>query len=1406
MERIQVNESMFLAGGGEMGERIRNFDWAETPLGPMETWPQSLKTSISLMLNSQHPMWIGWGPKASFLYNDAYIQVLSLAKHPLALGKPAAEVWAEIWNICGPLADKVFHRGEASFVNDVRLFMSRGDFLEETFYSFSYSPIRDESGRVGGLFCPSAEVTAKVLNARRLRALSELAAESLAEKSTEGACASAAAILARNRDDIPFALLYLIDSEGKSAYLEQAVGVPRGRDQVSPQVIDLGQAQCKSGLWPMAEVVNTAQAKSVGLKGLEGLPLGAADQRISDALVLPVISREQERPLGIMVAGINPTRKLDLEYRTFYDLVAGHVATAIQNARASEEEKKRVDMLAELDRAKTTFFSNVSHELRTPLTLILGPLEDEIRASAAPSERLELAHRNGLRLLKLVNTLLDFSRIEAGRIEASFEPTDLAAFTAELAGIFRSGAERAGLNLKVDCPPLPEPIYVDRDMWEKIVFNLLSNALKFTARGEIEVRLTEASPDGVRCACLTVRDTGGGIPESELPRVFERFHRIKNTWARSHEGTGIGLALVQELVQMHGGKVTVESMEGRGTTFRVSIPMGLAHLAKECIGASRLRASTSTGALPYVAEAFQWLPKSDAVTSRLKAADLDEPAALHPEKNGRNENARARAGGPIILADDNNDMRGYVHRLLLEQGYEVIAVEDGLAALEAARERTPALVLSDVMMPRLDGVGLLKELRRDSEMKSIPVILLSARAGEEARIEGVEAGADDYVTKPFSARELLARISTHLELARVRREAKETVLQREEQLRRSEALYRAIGESIDYGVWVCTPEGRNTYASASFLKLLGLTQEQCSNFGWGDALHPEDAEQTMAAWKECVRTGRLWDREHRFRGLDGRWHHILARGVPVRNPQGEVIYWAGINLDISDLKKAEEEISLAHRKLQIVLGSITDGLAVLDKDWRCTYFSEQAGNIIGVKPELLLGQCVWDFFPHARGTKFYEGYHRAVESGQSVHFEEFYPDPINKWIECHCYPSEEGLSVYFRDVSERKNGERALAESEQRLRAIYDGTHEYVGLLSPDGILLEANRSSLSFAQSKREEMVGLPFWQTVWFQFTPGAPAAIKAAIERAARGESVRFEAPITTPSGEARVYDISLEPIRNQDHEVILIVPEGRDITERKRAEDALRLAHAQLADKASQLETIVQQRTLKLRETIGELEAFSYSIAHDMRAPLRSLQGFSEILLAEYAGKLDADGRRFLQRIAASAGRMDKLIQDVLNYSRVVRGESSLEKVDMEQLLHGIVETYPVFEPDKVDIVLQGPFPSVLGNEPMLMQVFSNLMGNAVKFVAPGVKPRVKVWSERGTTQVRFFVQDNGIGIAPDQHEKIFAIFQQVSKEFEGTGIGLAIVKKAIERMGGKIGLQSELDQGTTFWVDVQPAGT
>jgi len=1048
---------MFLAGGSEMAGRIRSRDWSCSPLGPIESWPQSLRTAISLILNTQHPMWVGWGPEITFFYNDAYISVLSLAKHPQALGKPCAELWAEVWDICGPLTEKVYQRGEASFMNDVRFFMNRGGYLEETYYSFSYSPIRDESGKVGGLFCPTTEVTSKVLQTRRLRTLSELAAKSYVEKSATSACASAAAILRKNPDDIPFALLYLIEKEGRSARLEQGIGLKIGQKDLCPERVELLGDQRNAALWPIAKVWAAAEALVTSIKGRHGFPLGAAAQPLGEAVVLPVISRGQDRPLGILICGVNPARWLDADYRTFYELVAGHIATAIQNARAAEEDKKRADMLAELDRAKTTFFSNVSHELRTPLTLILGPLEDELRARNGASEGLELAYRNSLRLLKLVNTLLDFSRIEAGRVEASFVPTDLAALTAELASVFRSGVERAGLRLLVDCPPLPQPVYVDVDMWEKIVFNLLSNAFKFTFEGRIEISLrlspgpgeaanpapnpvatnSNAIPPG-QCACLSVRDTGTGIPATELPRIFERFHRVRNARARSHEGTGIGLALVQELARQHGGGIGVESVEGAGTTFTVWIPLGLAHLPNDRIGAARTLAPTKSGALPFVEEALRWLPESPCPPHfpTGEGNDHSQPAESQPDRrNGQRHGAR------ILLADDNADMRDYVRRLLVARGHEVVAVENGEAALAAVRAAPPALVLSDVMMPQLDGFGLLRALRGDPKTSAIPIILISARAGEEARAEGVEAGADDYLTKPFSARELIARVSTHLDLNRIRRE--------------SEAKIRETLDSITDGLHKVDAAGRISYLNAAARRTIAENHLDPDQLIGRDffAVFPETLQVEVGRALKQTLNERVPTAAESFYAPWRRWYGV--RNYPTADGGVSTFFQ-----DITERKQSEEMLRQNEALFSSLVNLAPTGVYVVDAQFRLQQINARARPAFQ-KVEPAVGR---DFAEVMRvlwgpevGGEIIEIFQRTLRTGEpyvSPRFSQFRRDlgeqKTYEWeTKRMTLPDgQHGVVCYFNDITENTRAEQALRDAKAAAESANRSKDRFLAALS----------------------------------------------------------------------------------------------------------------------------------------------------------------------------------------------------------------------------------------------------------------------------------------------------------------------------------------------------------------------
>ncbi|WP_263349804.1 ATP-binding protein [Acidicapsa acidisoli] len=660
--------------------------------------------------------------------------------------------------------------------------------------------------------------------------------------------------------------------------------------------------------------------------------------------------------------------------------VRGNVIKFVGTTTDIDDQKRVEESLAALDRAKTTFFSNVSHEFRTPLTLMLGPLEEiqkEARERLSPEgyELLATVRRNGLRLLKLVNTLLDFSRIEAGRAQTSYQPTDLASFTAEIASAFDSAMKNAGLCFSVECLPIADLVYVDRDMWEKIVLNLISNAYKFTFEGD--VALTLKSVDSA--VELQVRDTGVGIPEEHREHVFERFHRIESTQARTYEGTGIGLALVEELVRLHSGTVRVESSVGVGSTFTVTIPSGTGHLPAERIQAAQTLASTTIRVQAYVEELNQWLENEPGLA--VDAATFPKQASLAPSLEPSPSGKREL----IVLADDNADMRQYLTRLLSER-YEVHAAADGLQALEATRKLRPVLVLADVMMPHLDGFGLLRAIRDDSALAGTPVVLLSARAGEESRVEGLEADADDYLIKPFAARELLARVAAHVKMASLRRETaereerirSEAQLEREklraseERLAETSRLYCelqqadaelqlqvALLQQLPVSAWTLKPDGTPDFVNRVWLEFAGQTLDFVRSHpeAWMTAVHPEDRKTTAKGFWEGVRSGTGFAFETRtLRAQDGtyRWH--LNQAVVLRDAEGRVFKFVGTTTDIDDQKRAEEALrqaqgdlarinrvttmgelaaSLAHEIKQPITGAITNVstcLRKLDRD------------------------------------------------------------------------------------------------------------------------------------------------------------------------------------------------------------------------------------------------------------------------------------------------------------------------------------------------------------------------------------------------------------------------------------------------------------------------------------------
>ncbi|KAF9549215.1 hypothetical protein EC957_004515 [Mortierella hygrophila] len=842
------------------------------------------------------------------------------------LGQPGATVWSEIWDVLGPQMAGVRKLGRGCDNKALRLDVHREGYEEECYFDFTFSPIFLQDGTIGGILAVVQEVTQSILNQRRLMTLNQFSKQAPLIQSVTGAYSMITTILQESNNlDIPFSIVYKTLEPAKEAVptLTHAVDYGGVKEKVFSKIsstrhipdsllitpeeyepLDSASPVCDDPwAWPVRSVL------ADGIPRLVTLP--KSTHKLARALLLPILENPsvlESRITTVLIVGINPFRMLDNQYLDFLALLVANIASLLHFGRSREEERKSTEALFELNKAKISFFQNISHELRTPLTLMLAPLEDVLNqtpehASTRPS--LEMVRRNSRRLLKLVNTLLQFSRIEAGKSEAIFEETDLSKTTREISANFESVAHGFNLEYNIICESLddlPGGVWVDRAMWSGILLNLIGNAFKHTWEGSVTIHQYPCKgKNGRNGVAVDVKDTGVGIAAEHLDALFGRFNRIENKQSRSHEGTGIGLSLVKELTEIHGGVVSVTSAVDKGTCFHLWIPSGRNHHPSSQVKLGDSKAVNSllreprddilnnrTDASMFVEEASQWIfqksmPGSTLTTSGTESTEeekleeeddnigieymrdrqdsmemsnsdyevstlnldegeiskilMDLPDLAHeptsdlgPRSPRRSSSSVAHSPkmskmdslapkelpaseslfwpivtdgvygggqtqrnepseGPkddspmhrsklrrsyIIIVDDNNDMRAYL-REILGKDFRVHCAVDGLDALRVISERLKHgkridLILSDVAMPNMNGYELLQRLRNDTTTMTTPFILLSARAGEEANVEGLDLGADDCLVKPFSARELLARVRSSIRLSDLRHE------------------------------------------------------------------------------------------------------------------------------------------------------------------------------------------------------------------------------------------------------------------------------------------------------------------------------------------------------------------------------------------------------------------------------------------------------------------------------------------------------------------------------------------------------------------------------------------------------------------------------------------------------------
>ncbi len=527
---------------------------------------------------------------------------------------------------------------------------------------------------------------------------------------------------------------------------------------------------------------------------------------------------------------------------------------------------------------------------------------------------------------------------------------------------------------------------------------------------------------------LRVRDTGVGIPEEERARVFERFHRVESSRARSYEGTGIGLALVQELARLHGGTVSVESVSGQGTTFTVAVPRGKAHLPAERIQATRDMASTALAAEAYVDEAQRWLPRESGATDDPASPTLASPRW---QCGGIGEQQRL-----IVIADDNADMRGYIAHLL-RGSYRVHSVSDGEQALEATRKLRPYLVLADVMMPRLDGFELLRRIRQHPELAGTPVILLSARAGEESRIEGLHAGADDYLVKPFTARELLARIATHVRMAKLRGEVteRESHLRVEAELERHRLTLAQQAAGIGIFEWDIetnvnrwTPELEAMYGLAP--GTFGGTQQ-----AWEALVHPEDRAEAIHRMELSLQTCAPVQSEWRVIWPDGSIHWILARWQALKDASGKPIKLTGINIDLTEQRQAQE----ARQRLAAIVESSDDAIIGKNLSGIVTSWNAAAERIFGYSAQEIVGRSITTIIPPELRDDEDRILATIARGDRIEHFETVRLRKDGKRVEVSLTVSPVkdqsgriiGAAKISRDITEAKKAERSLRTAER---------------------------------------------------------------------------------------------------------------------------------------------------------------------------------------------------------------------------------------------------------------------------------------------------------------------------------------------------------------------------------------
>lgn len=1361
----------FLSGNDKMSRLIREKNWDDCVLGEPKDWPQELKTACSIMLNSRFPMIIWWGPDLLFLYNEAYISTLGI-KHPDVLGKPSKEVWSEIWDEIGPLLTGVQKTGIATWSENERLILERSGYPEETFHTFSYSPIYDEKGSVVGVFTAVQETTTSVLTERQLSILKDFSQVIAETKTPEEMFRSAINVIKDNPQDFPFAILY--KQEGTIIRYELAT-----HELSAIQLADIsGSAN---------EGKDHKETEIQQIPHLVALKIAAAIGKLSSAIVRLNFASPGSNDKFIAIIGLNPNRKLDELYFNLFEQMADLIKINLIKINEFADERKRAEALAEIDRSKTTFFTNISHEFRTPLTLILGQSEELLNSNVNDQEKtkgtLSSIHRNSMRLLKLVNTLLDFSRIEARRTTVHYSPVQLCLFTRELSSSFRSIIENAGLKYEVNCIDLNEEVYVDPEMWEKIVLNLLSNAFKYTLKGTISVNISKDE----QYAVLKVKDTGVGIEESEQSNIFKRFYKNAHSQGRSFEGTGIGLSLVHELVTIMHGTIAVESYIGRGTTFTVRMPLGTEHVPKKQLQASKSRYSD------------------------ISQLYLKEAISLAGNETTTEEQSDLQTEGTILIVDDNADMRAYITSLLSPY-YQIFTAVNGMEALQKIVKNPPELIISDVMMPAINGIELLNQVKTNPATASIPFILLTARAGEESLIEGYELGADDYLIKPFSAQELIARIKAQFKLARYRSH----IFEQQRNLFTQAPIAIAIVKGEDHRF-----ELMNERMQEMFRKKEAEALHKPAFEVFPEAISQGFLEYMNKAYSRGERI--ILDEVPLLQNQNGKQILFYLKIIyePLREEDGKISGLMAMADDITEVVLARKKIEDSEKHYRELISESPMAIAILEGPEMEVEFANKTILKIWNKHNKekffpILTQLFRKNFSKELNYVYTSGNHYY---GHEIKLKLKTDDGIkdvyyNLVFQPHRDLDENitGVVVLANEVTPEALIKENIIKSEKELQQLSNAMPQLVWIANQQG--------EIYYYNNRIEEYYKTPIpdgskWEAIIH------PEDLDETRQKwkDARNNKRPYETEHRLKmSDESYKWHLTRAfPHLNENGDVIKWFGTATNIDDLKRSEVKLKEAERKLKKAAVGLEKRIEERTAELSQSNimlkrinYELEQFAFITSHDLQEPLRKIRVFSNLILDD--DDLSEQNKAYLQKIDTSANRMSDLIKALLTYSKLERPEENFKLVNLNQVLSTTIDTLEVYIQEKKAIITVDNISPIIADPVQMQQLFTNIIENALKFSsAPAIiniKAAILSNKDLGIENENFQYprylkldfEDSGIGFEQKFVPLVFTIFQRLNPmEYKGTGIGLAICKKIVDNHHGYIKIKSALNKGTVISV-------